>query len=81
MEVLSVLAMGFVCVTCFLAGAKLGQTVTKGEEIKIPSVNPMQDVREYKAKKEAEMELDKFNKILQNIDKYDGTPKGQEDVP
>ena len=81
MEVLTILAMGFVCMSCFLMGAKLGQQVTKGEEIKIPSVNPMQAVREHKAKKEAEMEQDKFDKILQNIEKYDGTAKGQEDVP
>lgn len=81
MEVLAILAMGIVCMACFLAGAKLGQTVTKGEEIKIPSVNPMQAVRDNKAKKQAEMEQDKFDKILQNIEKYDGTTKGQEDVP
>lgn len=81
MEALTILAMGFVCLSCFLMGAKLGQQVTKGEEIKVPSVNPMQTVREHKAKKEAEMEQDKFNTILQNIEKYDGTTKGQEDVP
>ena len=81
MEVLTILAMGFVCMACFVMGAKLGQQVTKGEEIKIPSVNPMQAVREHKARKEAEMEQDKFDKILQNIEKYDGTAKGQEDVP
>ena len=81
MEVLLVMAMGFVCMACFLMGAKLGQQVTKGEEINIPSVNPMQAVREHKARKEAQMEQDKFDKILQNIEKYDGTAKGQEDVP
>lgn len=81
MEVLTILAMGLVCMACFLMGAKLGQTVTKGEEIKIPSVNPMQAVRDNRARKEAEMEQDKFNKILLNIEKYDGTTKGQEDVP
>ena len=81
MEVFTILAMGAVCMACFLMGAKLGQKVTKGEDIKIPSVNPLQAVREHKAKKEAEMEQDRFEKILQNIEKYDGTAKGQEDVP
>ncbi len=79
MEVLSVLAMGFVCVTCFFLGAKLGQTVTKGEDIKLPSIN--QAVRDHKARKEADIELDRFNTIMQNIEKYNGTPYGQEDVP
>lgn len=79
MEVLSVLAMGFVCMTCFFLGAKLGQTVTKGEDIKLPSIN--QAVRDHKARKEADIELDRFNTIMQNIEKYNGTPYGQEDVP
>ncbi len=81
MEVLAILAMGFVCVACFLAGAKLGQTVTKGEDIKLPSLNPMQAVRDHKSRREAEVELDRFNTIMQNIEKYNGTPYGQEDVP
>lgn len=81
MEVLLVMSVGLLCMASFLMGAKLGQKVTKGEEIKLPSVNPMQAVREHKARKEAQMEQDKFDKILQNIEKYDGTAKGQEDVP
>lgn len=81
MEALTIMAVGILCMSCFFMGAKLGQTVTKGEEIKVPSVNPMQAVREHKAKKEAEMQQDRFDTILQNIEKYDGTTKGQEDVP
>lgn len=81
MEVLTILAMGFVCMACFLMGAKLGQTVAKGEKIETPTINPIQAVKEHKANKEAEMERHKFDTILQNIDKYDGTAKGQEDVP
>lgn len=85
MEVLLIavlaLVIWFICMASFLLGAKLGQQTKKGEEINIPSVNPLQAVRENKAKKVAEMEQDKFDKILQNIEKYDGTTKGQEDVP
>lgn len=81
MEVITILAMGFVCMACFLMGAKLGQTVSKGEDINISSVNPVQAVREHKARKEAEIERSKFEKLLQNIDVYDGTSKGQEDIP
>lgn len=81
MEVITILAVGFVCMACFLMGAKLGQTVSKGEKIETPSLNPIQAIREHKARKEEEMEQDKYKKILQNIDSYDGTSKGQEDVP
>ena len=81
MDVITILAMGFVCMACFLLGAKLGQTVTKGESIQLPSLNPVQAVREHKDRKEAEIEQDRFNTIMQNIEKYNGTPYGQEDVP
>ena len=81
MEVLTILTMGLVCMGCFLMGAKLGQTVAKGEEIEMPTVNPMQAVREHRERKEAQMEQDRMDKILQNIEKYDGTSRGQEDVP
>ena len=85
MEVLAIMATGLLCLACFITGAKLGQKVTKGEEIKVPSVNPVQAVREHKETKEADekakMVQFKMETILQNIDKYDGTTKGQEDVP
>ena len=81
MEVLTILTMGLVCMGCFLMGAKLGQTVAKGEKIETPTINPMQAVREHRERKEAQMEQDRMDKILQNIEKYDGTSRGQEDVP
>lgn len=81
MDVITILAMGFVCMACFLLGAKIGQTVAKGEQVKLPSLNPVQVVRDHKERKEAEIELDRFNTIMQNIEKYDGTSFGQEDVP
>ena len=81
MEVLLVLVVAAACITCFLIGAKVGQTVIKGEEIKLPTVNPMEIVREHKAKVEAKMEQDRVETILRNIESYDGTAYGQEDVP
>lgn len=81
MEILLALTVGTLCIVCFFIGAKVGQTVAKGEKIEIPSVNPMNAVREHRAKKEAEMEQDRLDTIMQNIEKYDGTSRGQEDVP
>ena len=81
MEVVTILAMGFVCAACFLIGAKVGQTVAKGEPVEMPEVNPVKAVKDFRAKKEAEMEQDKINIIMRNIESYDGTPYGQEDVP
>ena len=81
MEVLLLLATGALCIVCFLTGAKVGQTVSKGEEIKTPTVNPLKAYREHEAKREAQREQDRIETIMRNIEGYDGTDRGQEDVP
>ena len=80
MEVLLALTVGVLCIGCFLIGAKVGQTVSKGETIELPSVNPFEAYRKHEAKKQAEMEQDKFDTIMRNIECYDGTGNNQEDV-
>ncbi len=81
--ILTVLATALVCVSCFIIGAKVGQKVSKGEDIELP--HPVKTWQENHAKREAEKaaqrEQDKLNAILQNIDRYDGTPANQQDVP
>lgn len=81
MEVLSILAVGALCIGCFLIGARVGQATAKGEKIEMPKINPMQAVRDQRAKKEAEKEQGRIDTILQNIEAYDGTSRGQQDVP
>lgn len=81
MEALSLAIMGAACIACFLIGAKVGQTVSKGEEIKVPTVNPFKAYREHEAKKEAEAAQSRLDTIMQNIESYDGTGTGQRDVP
>ncbi len=78
---LMILTLGFVNLACFLMGATVGQAASKGEKIATPTVNPIKAYREHEAKKEAQMEQNRIDTILQNIEKYDGTGKGQEDVP
>ncbi len=68
-------------IVCFMVGAKVGQTVSKGEEVKLPNMNPLEAVREHNAKKEAEYQQSKIDTILRNIDSYDGTGNGQKDIP
>ena len=79
MEVLVLALFSLSNILCFLIGARTGQRVTKGEEV-ITMVNPVEIIREQLEKREAERERDKFEKIMQNIDNYDGTSYGQEDV-
>ena len=81
MEVLLLAVMGAVNIFCFVIGAKVGQTVVKGEKVEMPSVDPLKAVREHEAKREAQKEQDRLNAILLNIEAYDGTGRGQEDIP
>lgn len=73
--------IGFFCVACFILGAKVGQKVAKGEEIETPTLNPMKAYREHEAKTKAEMEQNRIDAIMRNIENYDGTANHQEDVP
>ena len=55
MEVLLMLGTGVLCIACFLIGAKVGQKVSNGEDIKLPEVNPLKAYREREARKAAEV--------------------------
>ncbi len=81
MEVLLVLTVGALCIGCFIVGAKVGQTVSKGDEIKLPTINPLEAYREREQKKAAQEEQERIETIMRNIERYDGTAEGQEDVP
>ena len=85
MEVLLLAIMGVVNIACFMIGAKVGQQASKGETIKTPAVNAMQAIMEHRAMNEAQMaqkmEQKRLETILRNIEGYDGTGYGQEDVP
>lgn len=78
---LLVLIVSSMNIWCFISGAKVGQKVVKGEEVQLPNVNPLEAYREHQAKKEAQMEQDRLDIIMQNIEGYDGTGANQEDVP
>lgn len=80
MEILLILTVSILNVGCFLIGVKVGQKVVKGEEVELPSVNPIKAYREAQEKRQAEREADRLDTILQNIEAYDGTGLGQKDV-
>ena len=81
MEILLILAVGALNVACFFIGAKVGQKVSKGEPIEIPIPDPVKAIREREDKKEAEREQDRYETIMRNIENYDGTDRGQKDIP
>ena len=82
--ILLIAVVGFICALCFILGAKVGQKVVRGEEVETPKIsalNPLKMYEEHKEKEEVKKEKDKMNTILRNIERYDGTDAGQEDVP
>lgn len=80
MTIFTIFVVGALCIVCFIVGAKVGQKVSNGEKIETPTLNLMKAYRENKARKEVEAEMDKRNTILRNIERYDGTGRGQEEV-
>ena len=84
MEILLVLVVGTLCIACFFVGAKVGQTVANGERIETPELNPIKAIKEHQERKAAETEQEieqrKNETIMRNIEAYDGTSHGQEDV-
>jgi uncharacterized protein YneF (UPF0154 family) len=81
MDWLNILMIGALCIASFVVGAKVGQKAAKGEVIELPTINPMEAVRDYKANKAAEAEQKRLEIIMQNIENYDGTSAKQQDVP
>lgn len=81
MYILLIAVVGMLNIACFLVGAKVGQTVSKGKDIEIPNINPVKAYHEQLERHEAQREKDRVETILRNIERYDGTGAGQEDIP
>ena len=81
MDILLITVVSTLNIVCFFIGAKVGQKVVKGENIEIPSINPMEVIRDREEKKASRKEQEKVDAILHNIEVYNGTPLGQKDIP
>lgn len=84
MEILMLLVAGAINLLCFIVGARVGQMAARGEEIKtpsLPSVSPLESHRGREEARQAKIEQEKMEVILRNIEAYDGSWVGQEDVP
>ena len=81
MDILLIAVTGILNIACFFIGAKVGQTVSKGKEIQLPNINPVKAYNEIVERHEAQREKNRYETIMRNIERYDGTGTGQEDVP
>lgn len=83
MDILLILVVSTLNIMCFFIGAVIGQRTVTGEKIQAPDLsklNPMTLYREHEERKEVNKEKEKLETILKNIERYDGTEAGQEDV-
>lgn len=76
-----IVAISTLNMACFFVGAKVGQKVDKGEPIKMPNLNPVEHYHRSQEKKEQSKAAKRREAVLRNIERYNGTPYGQEDIP
>lgn len=81
MEILLVAVIAICNIACFVIGARVGQKVQRGEEIRLPETTPIAAIRPRRESREDKMERERLDAILRNIDRYDGSTARQEDVP
>lgn len=67
-------------IMCLFIGINTAQKLIKKEDVKLPNLNPIEMVKDYKESKKIEEENSKFNIIMNNIDNYDGTGANQKEV-
>lgn len=82
MEIMCLIALTTLLNLCsFIAGAKIGQKVVRGQEIETPKFEPLKTVQEWNKNKEIKKEEERTKIIAENIDSYNGTPYGQQEIP
>lgn len=78
--IILVLLMGGMNLLAFLIGARTAQKANKGEDIKLPNMNPVEAYREHREQEEASKEQERLNTMLENINNYQGDGIGQQDI-
>lgn len=79
--IILIVSIGIMNILCFFIGAKVGQKVVKGETIEIPKIEPLAVIRQHNENKVVIKLQEKERIISENIDNYNGTSLGQQDVP
>lgn len=83
MMILVILVVCIANILCFYIGARIGQKIIRDEEITLPNpVTAVQEhVQEQRERRKAQEDQEQLDVILANIERYDGTGYGQQDVP
>ena len=72
---------GVFILVAYSLGLKNGQRLSKNEEVVMPQVNPVKVVTEEIEKHEEKKKQQAYEIMMSNIDNYDGTGLGQQDIP
>lgn len=72
---------GVFILVAYSLGLKNGQRISKNEEVVVPTVNPIKVITEEKEKYEEKKKQQAYEIMMSNIDNYDGTGLGQQDIP
>lgn len=81
MTILISILISAINLLCFYFGVRIGQKVAKKEEIKIEGLNPVKVIETINQSNEDRKEQERMRIIAENIDNYDGTGLGQQDIP
>lgn len=73
--------VGVFIIVAYSLGLKNGQRLSKNEEVVVPNVNPIKVVTEEIEKHEEKKKQQAYEIMMSNIDNYDGTGLGQQDIP
>ena len=73
--------VGVFIIVSYSLGLKNGQRLSKNEEVVVPNVNPVKVVTEEIEKHEEKKKQQAYEIMMSNIDNYDGTGLGQQDIP
>lgn len=80
-----ILTTGFICLLSFYMGLNANNNQPKSGDFKIPTINPIKKIQEYKEQvkesKQEKLEREILETNLENINNYDGTSLGQKDIP
>lgn len=72
------------CISCLCIGFFAGRKDIKNNDVDFKISNPVKHIKEKieseKYDKEVQEQLDELNKIAENIENYDGTPRNQKEL-
>lgn len=72
---------GVFILVAYSLGLKNGQRISKNKEVIMPNINPVKVVTEEIEKHEEKKKQQAYEIMMSNIDNYDGTGLGQQEIP